>query len=1063
MRLSLLRGKKRLASFLSLITVLAVFLLLVSLLVSRPVLAAAGINQQVSFTGKIVNSNGTNIADGTYDMEFKIYQDGNNQGTGSTLKWTEDWIVGGVGGITLTSGTFQVNLGAGTDSASLDSAVNFNQSVLWLSLQIGQTTTCTVSGNFQGNCGGDGEMKPYIALTAVPQAFNAEQLGGLTSTGFIQNTSSVQSASNFHISATGAADTSFTAPSFDSQAANGVLGLGNTNAGAITIGNVTNSTVAIRTKNATAAVQIQNASGAIIFNFDTTASLASANLIANPSFETTITGSGVGVWVKKSGSETTFANNTTQFFNQLNSVKITTSAAANDGTKQQLNTTLTGNTAYNVIFYARLDIASANPMNADLQAGYSSTGASDDIPCTLNQTLVATGWVKYICSFTTPASPTSSNYFYIKQTDAFIHTFYVDAVLLQLASSADANYRDSQVQINGTIVTPIIIQNTSNSTNALLVQNAAGGQIFNVDTTDSNLINNPANPSFEVNTAGWTTVVNGGTVTIARDTSQQKYGVASLKITTTAQTAQGARYTLTSGNWAAGSYTVSFSMLNSGTAFAAIPIVKFGNGSDNACSAATPSTLPATNGWIRYAAACTFSGSTTSVAIEQNEATAHTFYIDAVQLETGGTATSYGLGAISLGAQIITPLQLKNQTNNNNALQLQDISGNVLLNVDTEGDIVGIGSTGAQSLNSTVNLANSSGNVTQTVNIGSSANTNSAVSIEAGNTGKIQIGNVNAAHTIQIGATAGSAQLISVGNATASSSLVLAAGSGNGSFTVTSGTLTLQTATSGAISITSAAASTYSTGAGNIILQPAGSGTTASVQIGAGNGGAGSTTPDLLVLDASSSASDPTGANGAMYYNVSTGTFRCFQGSAWRNCLGGGPNNQSTAAQTPTAGTDTYLAGSLIPLPVGGFRGPTGSAQDGSKITWRIVMTKTAVGTVASTFTIRVGTAGTTGDTSRCTAFSTGTASAAIDVAVVNITVYATAGGAVATLNCSATLTHTLTATTGWNTSGYVVQAYTTQTSFDSTPAGTKIGLSFNGGTSLVATIQSVDAITSNL
>ena len=42
----------------------------------------------------------------------------------------------------------------------------------------------------------------------------------------------------------------------------------------------------------------------------------------------------------------------------------------------------------------------------------------------------------------------------------------------------------------------------------------------------------------------------------------------------------------------------------------------------------------------------------------------------------------------------------------------------------------------------------------------------------------------------------------------------------------------------------------------------------------------------LLVLDTKNTAGDPTGVAGAMYYNSSTGTFRCFENSAWRDCLG---------------------------------------------------------------------------------------------------------------------------------------------------------------------------------
>lgn len=683
-----------------------------------------------------------------------------------------------------------------------------------------------------------------------------------------------------------------------------------------TTANLTNTGYTITSNNNNAgAFSVKNSSSATLLNVDASGGNAS-NLVANPSFETTITGSGAGVWVLK-GSASAPTNNTSQFYNQLNSARVITTSAASDGIKQQLNSTLSTSTPYNVLFYAKLDVASA--AFTDMQAGFSKDGVADDTPCTLNAAINASGWTKYICTFTTPSSGiNSSNYFYIKQVGGAVHTFYIDSVLLQASTTADSNYRDAKLSINATITSSLILQGNTNSTSAFTIQNANGGQVFNVDTTDTNLLNNPANPSFEVNTTGWTTVVPSGSVTINRDTSQAKFGLASLSLTTGAVSGQGVRYTLASGSWPAGSYMVSFSVINTGTAFSAIPKVVFGNGSDNACSAATPSTVPSTAAWMRYSAACTFSGTTTSIAIEQNEATAHTWYIDAVQLETGSTATAYGLGQISFSGVINSPVTFKNQSDSAIAFQIQNSSTLNVLTVD---------------------------NLNKIIQIGSSTTDANAF---------------------------------------------------------------------------------------------------------------------LLALDSYNNATDPaTGVNGGMYYNSATGTFRCYQGSAWRNCLGGGPSNQSTATQAPTAGSDTYLTGSLIPLPTGGLRGPTGSAQDGSKITWRIVVSKTAVGTVASTLTIRVGTAGTTSDTARCTAFSTGTGTAAIDWAVIYVTVYATAGGSTATLNCSATLTHQLSAT-GWSTSAGV-QAFSTQTSFDTTPAGTKIGLSFNGGTSLVSTFQSIDVITSNL
>ena len=51
--------------------------------------AAAGINKTINFQGRLLNAQGAVVADGNYNMEFKIYQDGpgNVAGdTGGTLK-----------------------------------------------------------------------------------------------------------------------------------------------------------------------------------------------------------------------------------------------------------------------------------------------------------------------------------------------------------------------------------------------------------------------------------------------------------------------------------------------------------------------------------------------------------------------------------------------------------------------------------------------------------------------------------------------------------------------------------------------------------------------------------------------------------------------------------------------------------------------------------------------------------------------------------------------------------------------------------------------------------------
>ncbi|PID31746.1 hypothetical protein CR970_04225 [Candidatus Saccharibacteria bacterium] len=52
----------------------------------------------------------------------------------------------------------------------------------------------------------------------------------------------------------------------------------------------------------------------------------------------------------------------------------------------------------------------------------------------------------------------------------------------------------------------------------------------------------------------------------------------------------------------------------------------------------------------------------------------------------------------------------------------------------------------------------------------------------------------------------------------------------------------------------------------------------------------GSTAADtvavLQVLDSYNDSTDPTGANGAQYYNTARGKFRCYEGGVWKDCIG---------------------------------------------------------------------------------------------------------------------------------------------------------------------------------
>jgi excisionase family DNA binding protein len=94
---------------------------------------------------------------------------------------------------------------------------------------------------------------------------------------------------------------------------------------------------------------------------------------------------------------------------------------------------------------------------------------------------------------------------------------------------------------------------------------------------------------------------------------------------------------------------------------------------------------------------------------------------------------------------------------------------------------------------------------------------------------------------------------------------------------------------------------------------------TGNIQIGAG--GDGSSTPDLLVLDVKSDSDDPSGTNGAMYYNASTNKFRCYQNGAWTNCIGAGDSltyyNSVLGADVSIAVANTWYDGPSLSLGAG--------------------------------------------------------------------------------------------------------------------------------------------------
>ena len=542
--------------------------------------------------------------------------------------------------------------------------------------------------------------------------------------------------------------------------------------------NATFNSPAIFTNNSdsTTAFQIQKNNNITLFTVDT-ASSNQNNLVTNPSIEVPLASS--GTWSARGSSTVTQSQDTA--YNGINSVKVVTTAAANDGVKYTTGSSFLANgTTYTLLAYVKT--TSTLPVTT-FEVGHADDGTTPtDVNCLTAQTLTL-GWTKFSCTWISGAI-TGTPYIYFKQTDAPTggRTFYVDAVLLQTDANADSNYRDGKINFgNALFNAPVIFQNAQNSTTAFQLQNAGGTQVFNVDTTDTNLI---SNPGFETNVTGWTA---SGTGSIRRDTTQTYLGLASLKVVSQAAANSGAQFSLNPVVTAASTtYTISwYAKLDGGSAAFTDMIARYspdGTATSDCSVTAINSSTVVTGGWTRYfcavssATAPTISG---FIRIMQTGATAHTYYIDSIQLEatTVANMTAYGAGQFSFNGIFATPITLKSPSNSVSAFVVQNASGTTFLNLDTLNSTVSIGVTGSTAAASTVNIANTSGNSTQVVAIGSNGNTSNTASIDAG-TGAtaIQIGNTNTVHGIQIGSNATGDNDILLGGANSGSTLTLEGG-----------------------------------------------------------------------------------------------------------------------------------------------------------------------------------------------------------------------------------------------------------------------------------------------
>jgi hypothetical protein len=118
----------------------------------------------ISFQGKVVNADGTNVANGAYNFDFVLYDDPTlgTPSDGVHDKWHEL-----TKSVTVTSGVFQTNLGSATALPDF----NANPS-LYLAVRF--------------NADAAGYMTPRVQMTSAPYALNADKVGGVAASSIVQ-------------------------------------------------------------------------------------------------------------------------------------------------------------------------------------------------------------------------------------------------------------------------------------------------------------------------------------------------------------------------------------------------------------------------------------------------------------------------------------------------------------------------------------------------------------------------------------------------------------------------------------------------------------------------------------------------------------------------------------------------------------------------------------------------------------------------------------------------------------------------------------------------------------
>jgi hypothetical protein len=432
--------------------------------------ASVGINSQINYQGRLMDTSGNPVADGYYNIRFRVYKNGNGLVAGDTggsppgtLLWTEKWLNNNSQGVTVKNGYFTVQLGSiclfsgGSCQSGTNVGIDFNQSSLFLSIDIGGTSNAAFPT-------WDTEMLPMERLTASPYAMNAGQLGGLTAAQFLQfAASSIQTdsstSSGIFLQKTGASGN--------------IIELQKAGADAFTINNAGQAVFRPQT-DAQTALQVKNHAGTVTsFTVDTTNSRIGIGL-NNPSYAVDAVGSvNASVSLKVGGVDVCTSSGCTAASGSSFYIQNQSASPQSANFYIQSSAVGTATAAIQAIGSQTSDTLDVRDSSGGLTGGIESNGTIFSAP--LGGTPSTTGVPSTARLFVQPLNATST------------------AIIARAASSSPGNILDLQSQTGSNSLFAVSasgsvsISPTATSTTSFQVQNTSGVSILTGDTVNDRL------------------------------------------------------------------------------------------------------------------------------------------------------------------------------------------------------------------------------------------------------------------------------------------------------------------------------------------------------------------------------------------------------------------------------------------------------------------------------------------------------------------------------------------------------------------------------------------------